>query len=456
MTMVPSMERAAAARAPQRYHGESLASKITLHWLIGVCLCLSFLLALLEFHYRSPNAQLTHVALFCLAGLLVLCGRHRTERLQGLFAGGGLLMTAVFFGEAISYISHDTYSITYGVVFILIIFSARLIVQEVGMPAIIRAYSQAAILTVTFFLTFDLRKVLAGTSARFSGSSGVHPNLVGFILGGFFPVIVWRALEYKVRWKKRVAVFLAAMTFFIIFLTGSRGTLSAISTAGVLLVLRAVAFERWLSRIRIGHSLIIAALVATPMVMVLLVQHNRIGHFLDFLVTTLQLNSSQRGINSGFSGRTYIWHITLNILRAENRWLIGFGYRAGDRLVGTIDNGYIQLLFESGLIAGSMILGSMIRVLVLTWKAAGLAQSGAWRRYYTALWCLMVIYFMNNVSTRYLFSFGSSFSLCVLCMMTCSRRELVGAGTRKPAPEPAAPARRAVRRELAWDRTGQF
>src|ERR1700730_8850661 len=158
--MLPGREWAAASRAPQRYHGQSLASKITLHWLIGVCLCVSFLLALLEFHFRSANSQLSHVVLFCLAGLLVLCGRHRTERLQGLFAGGGLLMTAVFFGEAISYIAHDAYSITYGVVFILIIFSARLIVQEVGMAAVIRAYSQAAILTITFFLTFDLRKVL--------------------------------------------------------------------------------------------------------------------------------------------------------------------------------------------------------------------------------------------------------------------------------------------------------
>jgi hypothetical protein len=456
MTMVRRIERAAAPRTPQQFPGESLASKITLRWLMGVCLCLSFLLALLEFHLHVGNAQLLHVALFCLAGLLALCGRHRTERLQGLFAGGGLLMTAVFFGEAISYISHDSYSITYGAVFILVIFSARLIVQEIGMPAVMRAYSQAAILTVCFFLTFDIRKVLAGTSTRFSGSSGVHPNLVGFILGGFFPVIVWRALEYKIRWKKRAAVFLAMVTFFIIFLTGSRGTLSAILAAGLLLLLRAVVFERWLARIRIGHSLIIAALLLMPILMLLLVQHNRIGHFLDFLVSTLELNSSQRGINSGLSGRTYIWHIALYILRAENRWLIGFGYRAGDRLVGTIDNGYIQLLFESGLIAGSIILGSMLRVLVLVWRAAGVAQSGAWRRYYTALWCMMVIYFMNNVSTRYLFSFGSSFSLCVICMMTCSRRELVGAGTRKAAAEPVASAQRLVRQELAWDRSGRF
>lgn len=453
--MVRGIERAPASRIPRQSQGEPLAGKITLHWLIGVCLCLSFLLALLEFSFHGGNAQLMHVGFFCLAGLLVLCGRHRTERLQGLFAGGGLLMTAVFFGEAISYISHDSYSITYGLVFILVIFCARLVVQEIGMAAVLRAYSQAAILTVCFLLTFDIRRVLAGTSARFS-TSGVHPNLVGFILGGFLPIIVWRALEYRVRWKKRAAVFLAVMTFLIIFFTGSRGTLSAIFGAALLLVLRALVFERWLSHIRISHSLVVAILAAMPILMVLLVQHNRIGHFLDFLVSTLQLTSSQRGINSGFSGRTYIWHIALYILRAENRWLIGFGYRAGDRLVGTIDNGYIQLLFESGLIAGGIILGSIVRVLVLVWRAAGLAQNGAWRRYYTVLWCMIVIYLMNNVSTRYLFSFGSSFSLCVICMMTCSRRELVGAGTRKPAAAPAAPPRRLVRQELAWDRSGRF
>jgi O-antigen ligase len=164
------------------------------------------------------------------------------------------------------------------------------------------------------------------------------------------------------------------------------------------------------------------------------------------------LNTSGRGLKSGLSGRTGIWQIAFHILHAHGRWLFGFGYRMGDRMVGTIDNGYVQLLFESGLIAGGMILGSMLRVFFLLWKVSNPRENNAWTRYYAVLWCLMVVYFLNNVSTRYLFSFGSPFSLCILFLMAASRQELVGGGRRvmqkvKPPPHTAAKA-------LAWNRSG--
>jgi exopolysaccharide production protein ExoQ len=411
---------------------------------------------LLEFKVHTSVAQFSHVTFFCLAGLLVLCGRHRTDRLQRIFGGGALLMAAVFFGEAISYISHDNYSTAYGFMFILILLSARLIVQEIGITEIMRAYSQAAMLIVGYFVLFDFRKILAGTTNRFAGTTGVHPNLVGFVVGGFFPVLVWRALEYTEVWRRRVAVFLVLTAAMIIFLTGSRGSLTAVFLSGTLLLLRSLLREGLLSRIRVSHRVAILAAAALPLLAGMLAQHNRIAHLGDYLVSTLQLNTAQRGIRSGFSGRTGIWSIALRLLRTENRWLVGFGYRAGDRMVGTIDNGYIQLLFESGLIAGTIILGSMVRVLLVLWRAIGTAPSDAWKRYYMVASSIMVIYFVNNISTRYLFSFGSSFSLCVLCMTVCSRRELLGSGARRPAAESATPSRGIAPTQLAWNPPARY
>ena len=124
-------------------------------------------------------------------------------------------------------------------------------------------------------------------------------------------------------------------------------------------------------------------------------------------------------------------------------------------MVGTIDNGYVQLLFESGLIAGLMILGSMLRVFFLLWKASRLRENNAWTRYYMMLWSMMIVYFLNNVSTRYLFSFGSPFSLCVLCLMAASRQELVGGGIRARVMQQVKPPPRAVVAEsLAWNQPG--
>lgn len=124
-------------------------------------------------------------------------------------------------------------------------------------------------------------------------------------------------------------------------------------------------------------------------------------------------------------------------------------------MVGTIDNGYVQLLFESGLIAGLMIFGSMLRVFYWLWQASRLRENNAWTRYYMMLWCLMIVYFLNNISARYLFSFGSPFSLCILCLMAASREELIGRGVPTRVIEQVTPPPRAAKKTLLWNRSAQ-
>jgi O-antigen ligase len=299
------------------------------------------------------------------------------------------------------------------------------------------------------------QSILASESIRFSGGTRAHPNLVAYVLGGFLPVIVWRAMEEKKRWRKRGLILLSIGTFLFAFLTGSRGTLAAILIAAAGLLARCLG-AGWLRKLRIHRFHIVLFLAMIPVVVMFLTQHNRIGHFASFLNDFLSLSTTGRGVQSGLSGRTGIWGIAFHILGTHDRWLFGFGYRTGDRMVGTIDNGYVQLLFESGLIAGAMIFGSMLRVFFLLWKASTPWENNAWTRYYMMLWCMMVVYFFNNVSTRYLFSFGSPFSLCVLCLMAASRQELVGGGMRTGIlPKMKAPPRVAAR-TLAWGPADTF
>ncbi|HEY3988867.1 MAG TPA: O-antigen ligase family protein [Acidobacteriaceae bacterium] len=424
---------------------------MNLSWLIRTALSFSFLIAFLQYELYSAVTQFLSLACLGLCGLLVLCGRRRGQRVHHVLSGGGLWFTAILFGEVVSYTSRDTYSVLYGLVFAGVFLCARLVVQEIGMPNVVRAYSQAAILTAGVILVSGRRTLLAGESSRFNGGTRAHPNLVAFVLAGFLPVIVWRALEEKGRWRKPALIMLSIATFVFMFLTGSRGSLSAVLLAGGALLFRSIS-KGWLGRLRIQPIHIIAALILLPLATVFLLEHNRLGHVADYLNDFLSLSSTQRGVKSGLSGRTDIWQIAFRLLRAQNRWLFGFGYRAGDRLVGTIDNGYVQLLFESGLIAGSLIFGSMLRVFFLLWKVSSPRENNAWTRYYMMLWCMMIVYFLNNISTRYLFSFGSPFSLCVLFMMAASRQELIGAGMRARAAQKARAAPRAAVKALAWNR----
>ncbi len=452
MAAVRRVEWMAASRAGS---AAPAATRMSLAWFVRTGLSFCFLTAFLQYEISISVTQYLPLATLGFCALLVLSGRRRNERLQHILSGGGLWFTAMLFGEVVSYSSHDIYSTTYGVVFVGVFLSARLIVQEIGIPNVIRAYSQAAMATALVVLVTGRRTVLTSESARFTGGTRAHPNLVSFVLGGFLPVIVWRAIEEKDRWRKRGLILLSVATFLFAFLTGSRGTLAAILIAAAGLLARCLG-AGWLRRFRINRLHIVLFVAMIPVAAMYLSQHNRIGHFADFLNDFLSLSTKQRGVKSGFSGRTGFWQIAFHLLGTHDRWLFGFGYRAGDRLVGTIDNGYIQLLFESGLIAGSMILGSMLRVFFLLWTASRPRENNAWTRYYMMLWCMMIVYFLNNVSTRYLFSFGSPFSLCILCLMAASRQELVGGGMRArnmqkvKAPPPVAATR------LAWGPADTF
>jgi O-antigen ligase len=427
---------------------------MSIPWLVRTGLCFAFLSAFLQYTISIGITAFLPLAALAFCGLLVLSGRQRTERLQHILSGGALWFAAVLFAEVVSYTSHDTYSELYGLVFIGVFLCARLVVQEIGIPNVMRAYSQAGILTACVILITGRQTLFAG-EGRFAGGTRAHPNLVSFVMAGFFPVIIWRAMEERVRWRKRVLIGLSIATFGLIFLTGSRGSLSAVLIAAGAMLVRALG-SGWLRKIRIGHLHIMAALILIPLGTALLLQHNRIGNIVSYLNDFLSLTSNQRGLKSGLSGRTGIWQLAFSILRAHNRWLFGFGYRAGDRLVGTIDNGYVQLLFESGLIAGLMILGSMLRVFFLLWRVSRPIENNAWTRYYMMLWCLMIVYFLNNISTRYLFSFGSPFSLCVLCLMAASRRELIGGGMRELVTQKVKPSPPAATAEtLAWNRYGR-
>ena len=110
------------------------APRVTLAWLLRLGMCLSFVTAFLQYETSVGIAQYLSLLFFGCCGLLVLCGRRRTDRVQHILSGGGLWFAAVVFGEVVSYTSHDSYSEAYGILFIGVFLCARLVVQEIGIP----------------------------------------------------------------------------------------------------------------------------------------------------------------------------------------------------------------------------------------------------------------------------------------------------------------------------------
>jgi hypothetical protein len=211
------------------------------------------------------------------------------------------------------------------------------------------------------------------------------------------------------------------------FTTGSRGSLGAVILAAVLIVLRFTILNRLIGQLRLSALQVVTGLLGVGAAIYVLMHGSELEHIGKFFVTALQLDSQQRGIHSGFSGRTSIWVNAIHQLSGLD-WLFGKGYRAGY----VIDDGYVTILFDNGLVGGSVILGSMLRVFFWLWGSTKEIISPGWWRYYLVLWSMLIIYFVNNVTTRYLFSFGNQFSLLVIFMIVCNKAELLSVA-RRPA-----------------------
>jgi len=260
-----------------------------------------------------------------------------------------------------------------------------------------------------------------GGETRFTGGAGAHPNLLGFTLASYFPLFVGMAIDLP-RGKRRLFMgALSLVTIVLLFTTGSRGSLGAVVLAVLIVVLRFTFFNRLIGQLRLSALQIVFSLLAIAGVIYVLFHGSQLAHIGKFLVSALQLDSQQRGIHSGLSGRTYLWMLAIHHLSGL-QWLFGMGYRQGY----IIDSGYVTILFDNGLIGGSVILGSMLRVFIWLWRSTTHLYSAGWWRYYLVMWSMMIIYLINCVTTRYLFSYGNQFSLLVIFMIVCRKDELLG------------------------------
>jgi O-antigen ligase len=399
------------------------SSPFTLTLVIRLLVTVAFFITLMQYWVDLENGGLVPIVILFVAGFLTLFGTDRQEKLTRIFSGGAVLLLFALLSEVVSYFTGALYSIQYGLILIGLFLAARLIIMHIGLLQIVRCYAQSAILC-TLIILIAGRKQLSGYQGgetRFTGGAGAHPNLLGFTLASYFPLFVGMALDLP-RGKRRLFMGgLALVTIVLLFTTGSRGSLGAVVAALVITALRFTIFNRMIAQMRLSTLHVVYALLGAGVIVYVVIHGTELARIGKFVVSALQLDSQQRGIHSGLSGRTSIWAAAIHRLSGLE-WVFGMGYRQGI----VIDSGYVTVLFDNGLVGGSVILGSMLRVFYWLWKSTNRIHSPGWWRYYMVLWSMMIIYFINNVTTRYLFSYGNQFSLLVIFMIVCRKEELLG------------------------------
>lgn len=133
----------------------------------------------------------------------------------------------------------------------------------------------------------------------------------------------------------------------------------------------------------------------------------------------IQIHSQYRGIDSGISGRFPRWSETASKVFNELHWVFGYGYDTSRARLGfSIDNGYLTVLFEAGVLALAII--AIRAISLLRWSIRITLTDPR----LSMVLMLTIAFLVNNIFDRYLLRIGNPFSLLALFLLLLDRADL--------------------------------
>jgi O-antigen ligase len=254
---------------------------------------------------------------------------------------------------------------------------------------------------------------IATIEKRFA-TEGMHPNLLGFCCAGFACSAMAGLYLLRGFWRW-LSLLALAMSLASVYLASSRGSMVGILTGvccAALLVLVRLGRAATAGDFRSQRTLLQLGLFcfAAATVMIFAYDDFMRTDVADAVLDRLAIHNEYRGLETGLTGRWDTWRWVYSQYTTTDFWL-GVGPRKSSVLAGDIDNGYIVLLLENGLVAGTAVL---IRLLYVTGSFIGAAlktrdkQEFVWALF---LSLICVTYLTNNFVARYLLGIGNPFCL---------------------------------------------
>jgi len=250
-----------------------------------------------------------------------------------------------------------------------------------------------------------------------SSFAGYHFNFLGISLGltacllfikfldSFFSSAVFKT--YKPL--QSINLLLALLATVSIALTGSRSALlGVLSTCFISLLLYSFKYSKYMK--------LFPYLVILFFFLTLFLFSDSLALVMQYFSELLQLDSDYRGFDSGFSGRTELWALSLSRIQ-----LLGYGYIEGV----TIDNSWVYGALQSGLLS---VLPLALFSLFLTWfYLQAIIKAPIVKSVEPAYaFALLVYSLFNSIFNQQLFTLTSPLSygylLSILYFQVCSLR----------------------------------
>jgi len=391
----------------------------------------------------SVALQLAPLALFAaLACWRVYRSAALFTTLAGFFEADGLLyiiLLSLLMLES-SFGSSMRESYQFALLLSVCLLFARMYMAVVPLQEVFEAFYWSAILSLLVFLPLSFEMIMQSlTTLERLMVFNFHPNLLGLQLAGFLCVLVWKFMTGS--WQRKVFLVLVGIACtVVIFLTSSRGAIVGIAAGFVFLTVAAIGRAAESQRKRIlWITASVVALLAVTLAFAYNFESTKV--VFDGADQILALSSSERGLDSGMTGRVDLWHQVLRVF-GDGSWLFGHGVRSSDTAYvdPSIDNSYLVILYDMGLVPLILIVWRFFSILRnVTWCCFHTADPEL-NRLYMACGMFLVVLLVTAIVERSLFAVGNPFSLLAFLFFAAPAQFWpIQRETSRFDPQPASP-----------------
>jgi O-Antigen ligase len=352
--------------------------------------------------------------------------------LESLFEFEGLLfifgVPLLTLGQSIE--SNFDKSLPYWGVISACLVLARLYLALIPIKEVLESFFWSAIICLAIFLPSSYFALLDSVRSliRFAPYN-FHPNLLAWIMSGYFCVMIWKLMTGSWRMKIVAGVGIVVCLANILF-ASSRGAI-----VGLLLGCGVIGGMAIFRPGREGRSkrLWITAMVAVLLIAAVLYMQNRteLADAYDFVDQALALSNPDRGIDSGFTGRWDKWASIIHTL-GDGTFLLGHGVRASDTMEIMIDNSYLVILYDLGLLPLVLIMYRFMNILYVSFRGYFAAVDSEEKHLRLTYTLLIVVVLVINFAERSLFAVGNPFSLLTFLILAAPAWQIKSLGFVSP------------------------
>ena len=319
-----------------------------------------------------------------------------------------ILLSVVLLASSMA--SNSQGSLDHALLFAACLILARLYMTIVPIREVLEAFFWSGVICIALFLPISFSALIDAVtqSVERFGFLNLQTNLLGFLLTGYFWVMVWKFLEDG--WRAKVlAGVVGICCMAMVFFASSRGSLVSSVAGGLFGGFMAFMRTERNQRKKVARRIVVAS--AVLLAAVFLVQNSSwFKNTYEFVDQILAISEPSRGIGSGFTGRLDTWSRTVRTL-SDGSWLTGRGLRSSDSLYPMIDNSYLVLLYDLGLLPLILITWRFLSIVVKALKAYFRTGDKAHQQLSLSCVMLVVALLVASISQRYLFAVGNPYSL---------------------------------------------